>query len=150
MKILLAYDGADHSEPALDEVARIAREEDNVYVGVISVVAPSAAPTRFATGERPHAHEHVTEAHAHLFERGIVADVKVEAGDPAAKILDEAREGGYDLIVAGTRGHGPVARFLLGSVSHRLAQETPCTLLVVSEDHRVRVEPKVRVETRAE
>jgi nucleotide-binding universal stress UspA family protein len=141
MRILLAYDGADHSQPALDEVAKIAMEEDNVYVGILSVVAPEDAPTRFATGERPHAHEHVERAHAYLRERGIVADMKVDAGDPAEKIIDEAGEGGYDLIVTGTRGRGPVARLLLGSVSHKLADETPCPLLVVSDEHRLRVEP---------
>jgi nucleotide-binding universal stress UspA family protein len=149
MKILLAYDGAEHSQPALDEIAKIAIEEENVYVEILSVVAPADAPTRFATGERPHAHEHVEQAHAFLRERGIVADMKVEGGDPAEKIISEAREGGYDLIVTGTRGRGPVARLLLGSVSHRLAEEAPCTLLVVSDDHRLRVEPRVRVEARS-
>jgi nucleotide-binding universal stress UspA family protein len=147
MKILLAYDGADHSELALDEVARVAAEEDNAKVTVFSVVSPADAPSRFATGARPHAHEDVEQAHASLRERGIDAEMKVEAGDPADRILQEARAGGYDLIVTGTRGRGPVARMLLGSVSHKLAEEAPCSLLVVSEEHRLRVDPKTRIAT---
>jgi uncharacterized protein len=149
MKILLAYDGADHSQPALEEVARTVGEQPGAEVTILSVVAPADAPTRFATGARPLAHGHAEQAHSYLRERGIPAEMKVESGDPAEQILGEARKGGYELIVTGTRGRGPVARLLLGSVSHKLAEETPCTLLVVSDDHRLRVEPRVRVEARS-
>jgi nucleotide-binding universal stress UspA family protein len=141
MKILFAYDGAEHSQLALEEVARIAAGE-NAHVTIFSVVTPTDSPSRFATGSRPHAHDDVERAHATLREHGITSEMRVEAGDPAERILAEARDGGYDLIVTGTRGRGPVARLLLGSVSHRLAEETPCSLLVVSEDHRLRVDPQ--------
>lgn len=149
MKVLLAYDGAEHSQPALDEVATLAAAEGNVDVTILSVVSTADAPSRFATGGRPRAHEHVERAHAYLREQGIRAEIKIEAGDPATKILEEARRGGYDLLVTGTRGRGPVARLLLGSVSHKLADETPCTLLVISEGHRLRVEPRTQAPTRS-
>jgi nucleotide-binding universal stress UspA family protein len=39
--------------------------------------------------------------------------------------------GGVDLIVVGTRGHGPAHRLLYGSTSHFLERHARCSLLVV-------------------
>jgi nucleotide-binding universal stress UspA family protein len=90
----------------------------------------------------------VANGHKYLREHGVEAEMKIEHGDPAEKILEEARAGQYDLIVTGTRGRGPLARSLLGSVSHEVADNAPCTLLIVSEDRVVRIEPRVVAEPR--
>ena len=42
-----------------------------------------------------------------------------------------AKQEGADLIIAGTRGHGPLSGLLLGSVTHRLVQIAHCPVLVV-------------------
>jgi nucleotide-binding universal stress UspA family protein len=55
----------------------------------------------------------------------------VMAGGAAHVIADIAKERGADLIVAGTRGLGPVSRLLIGSVTHRLVQIAPCPVLVI-------------------
>ena len=57
-----------------------------------------------------------------------------EPGPPprAAHVIAEiADKEGADLIVAGTRGHGPLPGLLLGSVAHRLVQIVRCPVLVV-------------------
>jgi nucleotide-binding universal stress UspA family protein len=56
---------------------------------------------------------------------------EVMAGGAAHVIADIAKERGADLIVAGTRGLGPVSRLLIGSVTHRLVQIAPCPVLVI-------------------
>ncbi|HKI66281.1 MAG TPA: universal stress protein, partial [Solirubrobacterales bacterium] len=50
---------------------------------------------------------------------------------PPAQALAEACEDGVDLLVAGSRGYGPMTRLLLGSVSSRLVAIAPCPVLVV-------------------
>jgi nucleotide-binding universal stress UspA family protein len=141
MKLLLAYDGAEHSRPALEEAANVAASE-KAEVTILSIVPEGQSPSRFATGPRPHAEDDAAEAHAYLREHGVDAEIKVEVGDPADEILKEAAAGNYDLIVTGTRGHGPVARLVLGSVSHKVAEQAPCKVLLVDREHQLRVEPK--------
>ncbi len=64
-------------------------------------------------------------------------DRKVERillrGRPASAIVDEAKSFGADLVVVGSRGHGPFEAMLLGSVSAEIVDHAPCPVLVVRE-----------------
>jgi nucleotide-binding universal stress UspA family protein len=69
--------------------------------------------------------------------------MKILYGDPVEELRREANDGGYDLIVVGSRELGPIGRVVLGSVSARLVKESPCPVLVVGEGAKVRHEPQV-------
>ena len=64
-----------------------------------------------------------------------VPDVLGASGEllhgPAARTLAAEAGKGVDLLCVGSRGHGPLRRVLLGSVSRELASQPPCPLLVV-------------------
>lgn len=55
--------------------------------------------------------------------------VVVTDGAPHHLILQEAEKGGFDMVILGSRGHGPVLRGLLGSVSDAAARHAHATLV---------------------
>ena len=50
---------------------------------------------------------------------------------PAFALIEHARQGEFDLLVVGRKGHSALERFLLGSVTLKLAAHAPCPLLIV-------------------
>jgi nucleotide-binding universal stress UspA family protein len=54
-------------------------------------------------------------------------------GEPAQALLSVADEQDADLIVVGARGLTGLERFLLGSVTSKLAHHAPCSLMIVRE-----------------
>jgi nucleotide-binding universal stress UspA family protein len=60
-----------------------------------------------------------------------VQPIVVTSNNPAASIVDYAKETGIDLIVMGTHGRGPMAHLLMGSVAERVVRLAPCPVLVV-------------------
>lgn len=56
---------------------------------------------------------------------------KLEFGQPASKIVSMAKLGNFDLIVLGHRGLSSVREFFLGGVSHRVANNADCSVMIV-------------------
>jgi nucleotide-binding universal stress UspA family protein len=62
-----------------------------------------------------------------------------EIGNPARMIVQAAQNSKADLVVVGGRGRSRLAETVLGSVSHRVLMQSPCTTLVVrGESHPVK------------
>ena len=147
MRILLAIDGSEQSEAAVDEIARQQFPADS-EVRVISVVAPYF-PTMYTPWDgvdmtiydqmekdaRKMARAAVKKAAAKLRagkkSRKLNVTTKVLSGSPKDVILEEAEVFGADLIVVGSHGHGMVERFLLGSVSQAVALHAKCSVEIV-------------------
>jgi nucleotide-binding universal stress UspA family protein len=53
----------------------------------------------------------------------------VLVGDPARELAKASAD--FDLIVAGSRSHGPLRRALLGSATRRLLSDSACPVLVM-------------------
>ena len=49
---------------------------------------------------------------------------------PASGLVDQAREFSADLVIVGSRGHGPITSLLLGSVSSEVVDHAHCPVLV--------------------
>ena len=63
--------------------------------------------------------------------RGQTIRTRAVPGRPAETVARIAREEGVDAIYVGSRGKDDVDNLLLGSVSARLVQIAPCTVVVV-------------------
>ena len=60
--------------------------------------------------------------------------VTVVLGDPARQLIAASRDA--DLLVVGSRGAGPVAQHLMGSVSSKVAHHAACPVVVIpAADH---------------
>lgn len=96
-----------------------------VYPGMTATPAYSRGPMT----------RRFTEAGNELMERLEIdpGSAEVVSGDPAAEISARADELQPDFIVLGSRGHGPLAGAILGSVTRDLADERRWPLLVVSD-----------------
>ncbi len=55
---------------------------------------------------------------------------KYASGHPATAILEEIKTG-FDLVVMGSRGHGPFTGGVIGSVSLRVLAHAECPVLIV-------------------
>jgi nucleotide-binding universal stress UspA family protein len=90
------------------------------------------------------AEEHVAalkiaeEAAAPLREKDVAVVVVVRRQSPTEAILEQAREDHAQLIVVGSHGMGAVERFLIGSVSERVARYALCSVLVARGDSLTR------------
>jgi universal stress protein A len=58
---------------------------------------------------------------------------RVEPGDPARTIVDEADRGNYDLIAMGTHGRTGLAHLLLGSVAEKVVRRSSRPVMTVRE-----------------
>ena len=61
---------------------------------------------------------------------GLEVEPRVEIGRPATVILQRARTSQAELVVMGSRGRGPIASMLLGSVSAEVTSHASCPVLV--------------------
>jgi nucleotide-binding universal stress UspA family protein len=141
MRILLALDGSPSSDAACQLVGSLAWPIGSV-IDVVAVAEPAvellaplliSAPTLGnidqSTGD---ALEQVLDAAVASLERPTLAvEHAVLHGRPATLIVEKAAEFRAELVVIGSRGHGPLASMLLGSVSAEVVDHAPCPVLVV-------------------
>lgn len=133
MKILVGYDGSEPARRALDWAARMFRDS---AITVISVAPALEASPKIADAVDPTSNVNLhrgelNEAAALLEEEGIAAETMLKVGNPAEEIIVAAADGGFDLILVGSRGLGAVKRFLIGSVADRVVRHATVPVLVV-------------------
>ena len=150
MRILIAIDGSEHSNEAVEMVGSRPWPQSTT-VQVMSVVPkpsiipppPPAVvigraidPAHLAEEQKAAARSLVDSACERLRQRGVTATGYVRVGEPASTIVDSAREWSADLIVVGSRGLTGIKRVLLGSVALHVATHAPCSVEVVHKKAR--------------
>lgn len=132
-RVAIAYDGSPEAKHALHRAVGIATAS-GASVSPISVVdLRMQTPVAYGYEDYVTAVRELTAVE--LREAGEevsgAADVDLieREGDPAHELAEASS--GFDLLVAGSRGYGPLRRVLLGSVSSRLVREANCPLLLL-------------------
>lgn len=140
MRIVLALDGTPAADVARQAVESLPLPQGSI-VEVIGVVEPTIdhmIPTFVAAPSLAEADERfatelegiLDEAVAALERPGLVVHRTLLVGRPASLIAAAARDLRAGLIVVGSRGRGPLASMLLGSVSAEVVDRAPCPVLV--------------------
>ena len=145
MKLLIAYDGSDSADTAIDGLQRAGLPAENVEALVVSIgevwLPPSgAAGDETLTSQVVPGLKQVRERAAQVIEEaeqlaqrgskrvqqnfpGWQVSHEVRNGSPGFELLQVAREWSADLIVVGSHGHSALGRFVLGSVSQKVLTE---------------------------
>lgn len=143
MKILVPVDGSAHSKEAL-KVAMDFVKTKGAEVLVISVVAQigglvdheisPARRERITAGLEKIAEDAVKDACAILSADNITSSctktILTSISVPDA-IIDFVEKEQIDLIVMGSRGLSPSARFKMGSVASQVVRDCPCSIYLV-------------------
>jgi len=118
-------------------------------VRVVSVMEPTALPLLPSpTGAAaPVVLEHDAAAYIEADRAAVVGrlsapnrvvDEVLVRDRPASRLVDQAREFSADLVIVGSRGHGPIASLVL-SVSAEVVDHAPCPVLVARRSTLERV-----------
>lgn len=134
-RILLATDGSKASNKALKFLLQKMRPDGASRTEKVEVLVLHVLPSFV------HAYAHtlggvrgillVHRYAGRLARAGYHTRDIARSGHVADEIIKTAEGQKSDLIVVGARGHGAIARFVLGSVSTRVVQHSACSVLVV-------------------
>jgi nucleotide-binding universal stress UspA family protein len=148
MKILIAVDGSEFGDAAVDEIAGRpwpAGSEVHVISAVHTPFTPGpetwALPESYFSGlekvERERAEAALSRAIDRLRQSNAAREIpltltnEVITGHAEEMIIETAKNLGSDLIVLGSHGYSGFERFLLGSVSQAVASHAPCSVEIV-------------------
>ncbi|MDH3276555.1 MAG: universal stress protein [Nitrosopumilus sp.] len=134
-KILVPLDGSKYSEKALQRASEIGITFDSkiILLYVVEKSLPLNLLDRKEYLEILHKFGDKTlkKASDFLLKKEINAKILLKEGNIVTEIEKIAKKEKCDLIIVGNKGLGSVTRLLLGSVSNKLAQSSPCSLLIV-------------------
>jgi len=129
-KLLLAYDGTEHSRRAL-ELAVVLCHKFGASLTVVSVVPTRPGRSVIDPWDDTEVHtQELLEAGRLLREQGIEPHLIETAGDVPDRIEKIATDGGYDAVIVGSRGLSMIGRALQGSVSEHVAANAEPPVIV--------------------
>ena len=143
-KILVAYDGSPHSKESLAWAIEIARPVQS-QITVLKVREPAEMSQIYAMAESGSATrmmarmQEMEDANSRIMaeakeegqKHGVEITTQILDGNAAQVLMDYSQKHGFDLIVAGARGHGLIDRLPIGTVAHNLISVSNVPVLVV-------------------
>jgi nucleotide-binding universal stress UspA family protein len=141
-RVLVATDGSEGAERAVDYAARLAKSNaaELLIVNIVGFELPDRLIREFTRSQHAWLDELLLSISAETLQkaedraRSLGATTihrESRAGETAQTIIDIAQEKQVDIIVVGKRGAGRVAGLLLGSISQKLVSLAPLPVTVV-------------------
>jgi nucleotide-binding universal stress UspA family protein len=137
-KLWSPVDGSDTSNKAVQEAAKLAKEQ-GAQLQLVHIIEPIPHLDGEAFGDfgkvvQRESQKLVDEAVAHARKAG--ADVAGQVVDSAGRrvasvIVEEAQKAGADLIVMGTHGHRGLEHLMLGSVAEGVVRRASVPVLLI-------------------
>lgn len=146
MRVLIATDGSEYSNIAVEECCRMIIDPANTMILVVSAFEDAYPITaepfalsadyyqKLEDAVREQAESFVGEAKSMIPKKfphtTPMIETEVLRGAPDQQVVEKAKDWNADVIVVGSHGRGFWGR-LLGSVSNGVVHHAPCSVLVV-------------------
>jgi nucleotide-binding universal stress UspA family protein len=135
MNILVPLDGSKYSEKALLHACDMAKNYQSrlILLYVVEKLISINPLDRKAYLEmlRKVGNDVLVKGKKTALKQGIDSKIVIKEGNIANEIIKLAKKERCNLIIVGNQGLGATARFLLGSISNKLANNSPCSILIV-------------------
>ncbi len=135
-KILIAYDGSDGAKSALRLGIGLAK---SLAVELHSISVEEHLPHyAVSVGEVQDAKDRVDEYFRVLTKEardqaalnGVELQTVIRQGQQVAMIVNYAKEGAFDLLLAGYHGHSRIFERVMGSTAQSIIRLSPCSVLL--------------------
>jgi nucleotide-binding universal stress UspA family protein len=123
-EVLVPLDGSELSERIVEHVRRLLVLED-ATVTLLRVAGARGEPEDAARLE-------LERVARRLRDEGATVRVEVKVGEPAAVLLDFARDHRPSLVAMATHGRSGIARWIRGSTAERVLRGSPAPLLLAN------------------
>lgn len=125
LKILLAVDGSDHAQAAVDMLCKLPMSKGS-SITALSVLIPREAGVKYAPMKSILEH-----TKARMAEVGLDVTTELMAGYPANILNDYSCQQKPDLAVLGAKGLRATLGILLGGVAQQVVEYACCPVMVV-------------------
>lgn len=133
--LLLATDGSESAEPAIQEAINIAKScSGRLTLLSITEVNPEyeALAPELADKTQEETREHLRSVKRRAAYQGVPCEIISHRGEePYRFIVEEAAGRKVDMIIMGSHGRTGLKRLLMGSVTARVIGHAPCKVMVV-------------------
>ena len=133
--ILVPLDGSKYSEKALLHACDMAKNYQSHLI-LLYVVEKSISINLLDRNEylkvlRKFGNNVLIKAKKTTTRQGMDSKIIMKEGNITNEIIKLAKKEQCNLIIVGSKGLGATLRFFLGSVSNKLANNAPCSILIV-------------------
>ena len=135
MNILVPLDGSENSQKALLQACNLAKNQQANLILVYVVDKPISLNLldrkEYLGILRKFGEKVLIKGKQTAKNQGLDVTTVMKEGNITNEIVKLAKIKKCNLVIVGSKGLGKTARFFLGSVSSKLANNSPCSILIV-------------------